>query len=332
MLFPYLSDPSINISIIPFIVTKKDSSQLSPKNITPLFIKYLIFIYYIFILIVIIALDSTVTLDEPETMDVLICAGILAKLKGKWKASGTVPSKPESMPATSDSWEDITASEVVEKEHSRLDGTYPNLSSLPNQGVRTPTVTEIDYSGSVIDIRAGSEWDIRSETSASTNSVYNYCSTCPQVSAGSLLDRDGVSLTTKSMIESIANEETSSINLDNLSIISSSGNSIASVSESAATESTVLSLGKFESRIVTDIYGNWTAPSSTSLPDLDSQTSPSSNLESPVDSEINRVRAITELIKSPSVRETSDTEFSQFSAGFCMIQQTIKLVFWLIDT
>jgi hypothetical protein len=36
-----------------------------------------------FILIVIIALDSTVTLDEPETMDVLICAGILAKLKGK---------------------------------------------------------------------------------------------------------------------------------------------------------------------------------------------------------------------------------------------------------
>jgi hypothetical protein len=83
MLFPYLSDPSINISIIPFIITKKDSSQLSPKNITPLFIKYLIFIYYIFILIVIIALDSTVTLDEPETMDVLICAGILAKLKGK---------------------------------------------------------------------------------------------------------------------------------------------------------------------------------------------------------------------------------------------------------
>jgi hypothetical protein len=83
MLFPYLSDPSINISIIPFFIIKKDSLQLYSKNISPLFTKYLIFIYYIFILIVIIALDSTITLDEPEIMDVLICAGILAKLKGK---------------------------------------------------------------------------------------------------------------------------------------------------------------------------------------------------------------------------------------------------------
>jgi hypothetical protein len=319
MLFPYLSDSSINESILPFIMVFKRSIKLPSLSLilSETSKDKLIFTFFTLLILYIITITINILpISETSNIEsILISVSLFAKIKDI-----IIPYRP----STPDSLSDASIDRALDKEYSRLDGIYPNLSSLPNQGARTSTVTEIDYSGSVVDISPGSEWDILPETSGtvSTTSINvtgspvssDTCSTCPQVDTGSILDRSDVFPTRDSMIELIAKEETSSINLDNVSIRNSPGNSSVSISESASTESLVSSLGYVVKRRVMNSSNELIEASSTSLPDLSSQTSPSLNLESTAGLDLNRVRALYELSHSNVVPATTK-ELSEFYLG-----------------
>lgn len=188
MLIPILSDPSINISIIPFFLINKESLQLHSKNIVSSLKKYFIFIYYILILIVIITLDSTITLDEPQTIDILIFSGLVAKLKSKLTRTDSSSSISTIKGETSST---IKSSEEV---------ISPETSQNHDD---------------VVDIRRGSEWYIPHQTyqleetmsmtsidseSSSEHSIT--CSTCPGISTATVdstsnpmrLESDSVSI------------------------------------------------------------------------------------------------------------------------------------------
>jgi hypothetical protein len=172
MLFPILSDPSINISIVPFFIINKESLQLHSKNIVSSLKKYFIFIYYIFILIVIVTLDSTITVDEPNTIDILIFSGLVAKLKGKLTRTDSSSSV------------------------STIKAETSSMAKPSDQAIGSDTPQNYD---DVVDIRPGSVWDVPHQTdqldeTMSITSTESYsssehsltCSTCPGISTATV--------------------------------------------------------------------------------------------------------------------------------------------------
>jgi hypothetical protein len=196
MLIPIFSDPSINISILPFLATFKH--KLNINNITQETKDKLTFLFYLSLIILIIVLQIKSILDYTSSESAL-SVSILGILKEKLNLSRAATPVTSTISSTPESLQDPA-----------LDGKYPNLDPVQEVGVRASTVTNIEYSGSVLDISRDSE---------NANSEYNFCSTRPSVDSSSMLDPN-VS-TTLSMIDSIANEEVSSVSFDNSSLADS---------------------------------------------------------------------------------------------------------------
>jgi hypothetical protein len=129
MLYPYLSDPSINKSISPFLFTINQSSRLHTNNILSTIKKHFAFIYYATILSTILLLNSTATTDIIDMKHILLSTSFLVKLKNILK-----PSTPVNPRSTSPiSFEDSE--------------TYLGSNPLPNQSPRSSVPTILNYPG-----------------------------------------------------------------------------------------------------------------------------------------------------------------------------------------
>ena len=226
MLIPYLSDSSINESILPFIMVFKRSIKLPSLSLSEASKDKLIFTFFTLLILSITSINIHPISETSDIESTLISVSFLAKIKER-----IIPSRP----STPDSLPNLSTDKALDKEHSRLDGNDPNLEPVQELGSRASTVTNIEYSGSVLDISRGSELDIHPETSENANTEYNFCSTRPSVDSSSMLD--SCVPTTTSMIESIRNEEVSSINVEHTSMVASSGISTDSVAYSSSNSS-----------------------------------------------------------------------------------------------
>jgi hypothetical protein len=325
MLIPYLSDSSINESILPFIMVFKRSIKLPSLSLSEASKDKLIFTFFT---LLILSITSINILPISETSDIestLISVSFLAKIKG------IIPSRP----STTDSLSNVSIDKSLDKKYSRLDGNYPNLEPVQEVGSRASTVTNIEYSGSVLDI----------------SREYNFCSTCPSVNSSFILD--SCDSTTTSMIQSIRNEEVSSINVEHISIVASSGISTDSVAYSSSkpssygeviyetsaktfgltTESApaVETILPAQGHIVSDIDGTATSSQTDSL--LSSASVASSTVESENSMafdpaflsyrEAQRARTL-HYLTTPRDTQLSDEGWKEFQSGLSSDQSFIN--------
>lgn len=168
MLIPYLSDSSINESILPFLFTINHSLRLHSNYIESTIKKYFAFIYYVTILSIILLLNCSLTIESVDLDHIWLCVGVLAKFKNKLTRTDSSSSV------------------------STIKG---ETSSTVKSSDRVTTSDTIQNYDDVIDISRGSEWDVRHQTdqqeettsmtstdsdSSSEHSIT--CSTCPGIS------------------------------------------------------------------------------------------------------------------------------------------------------
>jgi hypothetical protein len=172
MLYPYLSDPSINKSILPFLFTINESLRLHSNYIESTIKKYFAFIYCVTILIIILLLNCSLTIESVDLDHIILCSGVLAKFKNKLTRTDSSSSV------------------------STIRGETPGTVKSSDKATVSETSQNYD---DVIDISRGSEWDLDHQTDqleetmsrTSTESYASYehsltCSTCPGISTATV--------------------------------------------------------------------------------------------------------------------------------------------------